>query len=422
MHRYSLQFTLIVLFSSGLLLAQEVEAPDFPLLWIDCTVCDMANIRTNIAFVRFSSESDEADIELFIEDLRLPGGGREFILNFTGKNQFTGINDTLRYISPAGESENERRNGLNRIIKIGLIPYVKSTEIIESLDVFYTPREEVGIAGDEEPGEEPDQERKDPWKNWVFDLNARASLSGERTRRNVAVFGSVEAENITEEHKLRIRLRGEDIRNRIERSGGTINVNRSWGDLVGTQVFTLNDHFAVGFFEKISFSSFNNINFNIEASPAVEFNAFSYSTYSSQRLLFRYRITPSYREYDGRTIFNKTEEFIGQQNLTIDFRIDRGWGRLSTEISGSQFFHDTDLNRLEVDNTIRFNVLRGLSVSVTGRYSLINDQIAVLAGDATDEEVLLDLKRRATSEAYGVSLGLSFTFGALSNTAVNRRF
>jgi len=419
--RYSLLVTFLILINPGSLLAQEEEAPDFPLLWIDCTVCDMANIRTNVTFVRFASEADNANIELFIEDLRLPGSGREFILNFTGKNKYSGIDDTLRYISPAGESENERRNGLNRIIKIGLIPYVKTTDIVQAIDIFYNPGVE-DITEDTEPAEEAEQEREDPWKNWVFDLNARASLSGERTRRNVAVFGSAEAENITEEHKLRIRLRGEDIRNRIERSGGTINVNRSWGDLVGTQVFSLNDHFAIGFFEKISFSSFNNINFNIEASPAVEFNAFSYSTYSSRRLLFRYRVTPSYRKYDGRTIFNKTEEFIGQQNLTIDFRIDRGWGRLTTEISGSQFFHDTDLNRLEVDNTISFNVLRGLSVSITGRYSLINDQIAVLAGDATEEEALLDLRRRATSEAYGISLGLSFTFGALSNTAVNRRF
>lgn len=370
--------------------------------------------------MNYALNPDEADIELKIEDLRISGGGREFRLYFTGRNQFEEIRDTLTYISPGGESDNERRSGLSRRIKIGLIPYVSKTVAVNSLDIFY--EESADALDEEDDPEKSEEEEKDPWDNWLFDMNIRGSLSGERTRRNFATFGSFEAENITEEHKIRMRIRGEDIRNRIETPGGTRNVNRSWGDLTGTQVFTLNEHAAIGFFQKMSFSTFNNIQFNIEASPAFEFNFFSYAGYSRQRLLLRYRVTPSFRVYDGRTIFNKTNEFVGQQNLTLDFRIDRSWGRLQTGISGSQFFHNLSLNRFEIDNSIRFNVFRGLSVSISGRYTYINDQIAILAGDVTEEEALLDLRRRATSEAYGVSIGLSYTFGALSSNATNRRF
>jgi len=420
-------FFLFLIFTSAQIPGLKAQNPGqlypIPQLYIDCSTCDITNIRTNITFVNYALNPGEADIELRIENLRISGGGREFRLYFTGLNQFEGIRDTLKYISPGGEPDNERRSGLNRRIKIGLIPYVSKTVAVNSLDIFYGEEadeekaEDVPVEADDEAEEE-----KDPWDNWLFDMNLRGSLSGERTRRNFATFGSFEAENITEEHKIRMRIRGEDIRNRIETPGGTRNVNRSWGDLTGTQVFTLNDHAAIGFFQRMSFSTFNNIQFNIEASPAFEFNFFSYAGYSKQRLLLRYRVTPSFRVYDGRTIFNKTNEFIGQQNLTLDFRIDRSWGRFQTGLSGSQFFHDISLNRFEIENTIRFNVFRGLSVSISGRYSSINDQIAILAGDVTEEEALLDLRRRATSEAYGVSIGLSYTFGALSSNATNRRF
>jgi len=394
-----------------------------PEVYIDCSTCDITNIRTNITFVNYALNPDEADIELKIEDLRITGGGREFRLYFSGKNHFDGIQDTLTYISPSGESDNERRSGLNKRIKIGLIPYVSKTVAVNSIDIFYEFEEpETEEEVDETEEIEEIEEEKDPWANWLFDMNARASLSGVQTRRNIAIFGSFEAENVTEEHKVRMRIRGEDIRNRIETSSGIRNVNRSWGDLTGTQVFTLNDHAAVGFFQKLSFSTFNNIQFNIEASPAVEFNFFSYAGYSRQRFLVRYRVTPSFRAYEGRTIFNKTNEFIGQQNLTLDFRIDRSWGRLQTEVSGSQFFHDLSLNRFEIDNSVRFNIFRGFAVSISGRYSAINDQIAILAGEVTDEEALLDLRRQATSKSYGISIGLSYTFGALSSNAVNRRF
>jgi hypothetical protein len=412
-----------IVYAPELLAQNQEQLHPIPEVYIDCSTCDITNIRTNITFVNYALNPDKTDIELKIEDLRISGGGREFRLYFSGRNQFEGIRDTLKYISPGGESDNKRRSGLNRRIKIGLIPYVSKTVAVNSLDVFYEETAEEEDTEDEQAeAEEEPEEEKDPWDNWLFDMNIRGSLSGERTRRNFATFGSFEAENITEEHKIRIRIRGEDIRNKIETSGGTRNVNRSWGDLTGTQVFTLNDHAAIGFFQKMSFSTFNNIQFNIEASPAFEFNFFSYAGYSKQRLLLRYRVTPSFRVYEGRTIFNKTNEFIGQQNLTLDFRIDRSWGRLQTGIGGSQFFHDLSLNRFEINNSIRFNLFHGLSVSISGRYSSINDQIAILAGEVTDEEALLDLRRRATSESYGVSIGLSYTFGALSSNATNRRF
>ncbi|MGF1668891.1 MAG: hypothetical protein ACFCU6_00480 [Balneolaceae bacterium] len=407
---------------SGVHAQRPDQIRDIPEVYIDCSSCDLTNIRTNITFVNYTTNPEEADILLKIEDLRISGGGREFILKFTGLKQFEGISDTLRHISPGGESENERRTGLNRMIKIGLMPYVSKTVAINHIDIFYDPGEPVPAEPDPDPEKPEELPKKEPGENWLFDLNARASLSGERTRRNVAVFGNFEAENITEVQKIRVRLRGEDVRNRIETSSGIRNVNRSWGEITGMQIFSFNDHAAIGFFEKTSFSTFNNVKFNIEASPAFEFNFFSFAQYSRQRLIMRYRITPSFRIYDERTIFNKTSEFIGQQNLTFDFRIDRSWGRIRTEISGSQFFQDLSLNRLEVDNTVNFRILRGFSVSISGRYSLINDQIAVRAGDVSDEEALLDLRRRATSEAYGISLGISYTFGALSSRAVNRRF
>ena len=111
-----------------------------------------------------------------------------------------------------------------------------------------------------------------------------------------------------------------------------------------------------------------------------------------------------------------------RKSLSFEIEYDRRWGRFRNNISGSHFFHDTSLNRLNFNTSLDVRIVTGFSLSISGRYSLINDQIALRAGDATDEEVLLGLQQQATSYSYGLSLGLSYTFGSIYNNVVNPRF
>ena len=178
-----------------------------PNVFLDCNACDVTYIRTNITFVNYVRDQSDASIYLDIKDQRTGGGGREYTLIFSEIGIESGRVDTLRYSSPSSDTNDERRIGLNRYIKIGLIPYVTGTVALESLDIFYeAPDEDLTGAEDVE----------DPWNNWVFDVNVSSNVSGQASETNFGLFSGFEAERTTYTWKIRTRVRGEIRRRNIE--------------------------------------------------------------------------------------------------------------------------------------------------------------------------------------------------------------
>ena len=52
----------------------------------------------------------------------------------------------------------------------------------------------------------------------------------------------------------------------------------------------------------------------------------------------------------------------------------------------------------------------------------LRDQIALPARGATDEEILLRIRRLQTGYEYNVGLSLTYTFGSIFSSVVNPRF
>ncbi len=67
-------------------------------------------------------------------------------------------------------------------------------------------------------------------------------------------------------------------------------------------------------------------------------------------------------------------------------------------------------------------LVRGLSVFMFGNVSRIRDQVFLPLEEASEEEILLGNVRLPTSFEYGMSVGLSYTFGSIYNNIVNPRF
>ncbi len=384
-----------------------------PNVYLDCNVCDVNYIRTNITFVNYVRDQDDADIYLNITDLRTAGGGREYTLTFRGLRNFSTRVDTLRYVSSSTDSGDERRVGLNRHIKVGLVPFVMGTVAMRNLDVFY----EVIEAEDRD-----DEPLSDPWRGWVFDVNMRSWLNGQSTEQNFGLNTGVFAEWITEDWKIRARVRGELNRREVELSDGVARSIRDWGEYWGLYAYSLNDHASIGLYSRINFARNSNIKSNFEASPAFEYNFYPYSEYQQRRFIIRYRITPSYTTYYQRTVLGEDEEFLLHQNLYALLRYDRPWGRVNISLSGSNFFHDLSLNRFEFNPSLDVRIVRGFSVSFSGRYRLINDQITLPASDQSDVCFALGNCQRPTAYDYSISFGFNYTFGSIYNNVVNPRF
>lgn len=417
MNRYLITAFVVLLFFAEILNAQSgTRFSPVPNVYLDCSSCDVTYIRSNITFVNYVRDQSDASIYLLIQDQRTAGGGREYNLVFSELGVASPRSDTLRYVSSSTDSSDERRFGLNRYIKIGLIPFVTNTVAVQSLDVFF---EESA-----EPVRE-DEEVDDPWNNWVFDVDLRSNMWGQQREFNFGLFSGFEADRTTETWKIRGRIRGEVRRRNVELTDRTLRVNRDYGTTWAMVAYSVNDHLSFGAFTGSSFNRSNNIALSSYIAPAVEYNFFPYSEYQQRRFIVQYQISPNYRRYYNTTIFLKDEELIMSHELSGRLRYDQRWGRIDIEVSGRHFFHDTSINRITFNPSFDVRITRGFSVRVSGSYRIINDQLSLELPsnvDPNDPISIIEGVQRPTSYDYSFSFGLSYTFGSIYNNVVNTRF
>jgi hypothetical protein len=67
-------------------------------------------------------------------------------------------------------------------------------------------------------------------------------------------------------------------------------------------------------------------------------------------------------------------------------------------------------------------IAKGLRLYLGAQASLVHDQLGLVKGGATEEEVLLQRKELATQYQYFFQFGFSYTFGSIYNNVVNPRF
>ncbi|MDX1741368.1 MAG: hypothetical protein R3178_08755, partial [Rhodothermales bacterium] len=167
----------IVAISSAMPAAGQVADSTGLSVFLDCDRCDFEYIRREIAFVNYVRDRTQSDVHLLIT-IERAGAGRAYTLTFIGRRDFEGLADTLYYTSSSTDSDDERREGLARVIKLGLVRYVARTPAANQIVVNFDAegrRSGQTLASD------------DPWKSWVF---------------RVGLNGSVEAEEVTDEYEV----------------------------------------------------------------------------------------------------------------------------------------------------------------------------------------------------------------------------
>ncbi len=108
--------------------------------------------------------------------------------------------------------------------------------------------------------------------------------------------------------------------------------------------------------------------------------------------------------------------------MTGIFGITQPWGTLSAHVTGYQYLHDRSKNRLSFNVDASWRIMEGLSLTIHGSASRINNQISLARSTIRAEEALLNGRQLPTSFNYHSSLGISYTFGSINNSVVNPRF
>ncbi len=126
--------------------------------------------------------------------------------------------------------------------------------------------------------------------------------------------------------------------------------------------------------------------------------------------------------YFEETIYDKLAESLWSQSLNVTLDLRQPWGSASASIVGSHYFHDLSKNRLTLYGGVSFRLWKGFSFYVSGDYALVHDQLSIVKGDLTDEEIFLRLRELSTTYNYYISVGVSYSFGSSLSRTVNPRF
>lgn len=397
----------------GAALAQETE----PLsrqarVYLDCQRCDNSYLRRNLTFVDWVRDRKQADVHVMGTTQPTGGGGLLYRLEFIGRGPFEGLRYELTYQAASTLTDDERRQGLADRLRVGLVPFVSQTPARDQLAVSYEPSEETGA------GRSPED---DPWNQWVFEISGRGGFDAEEREKSYDVDAEVEAERITRAWKLQFQAESEYELDIFEINGETVRSSSRDYDVDAGVVKSLGPHWGAGVSGTAFSRTFTNTDFATGLTPAVEYNVFPYRISDQKELTVTYRVGPEYRNYRQRTIFGKERQFLAEQSLEVSLDFDQPWGGIFSSLEGSHYFHDLTKNRIQFRNFLNLRLVEGLSLQLSLRAELIQDQLHLPAEGATEEEVLLRRRELATNYQVGGSIGLSYTFGSIYNNVVNTR-
>ncbi|HAM11462.1 MAG TPA: hypothetical protein DDY34_18710 [Bacteroidales bacterium] len=366
-------------------------------------------IRKEIPYINYVRDIKDAGVYIISTVQHTGSGGREYTYFFVGQNQYKGMADTLSFTSPPDETDDETRIKQVNTLQLGLIRFVARTPLAKHLKITYT---------------QPMSEKvsTDRWNSWVFRASINGYLNKEQSYETTYLNGNVSASRVTEAWKISLRARyGYSIEkfDIDEEIISSENTSRSFSSLI---VKSISDHWSVGGTINLGAGSYRNLKNSVIVMPGIEYDLFPYSEATRRQLRLLYSIGYNAAVYIDTTIYDKTSEAHLQHSILAAYEVVQKWGTIDISAEYSNYLHDWSLNNLSVFGRFELRIAKGLSLNLGGGASLIHDQLGLVKGGATTEEVLLRRKEIATQFSYWTNFGFSYTFGSIYNNVVNPRF
>lgn len=401
--------------SIALAASNRINGVGRPTIYLDCQRCDYNHIRSEITFVDYLRDPEQADIHLFITAQTTGDGGLEYHLSFMGRGGFSEINYSFYHLTTRSMTVDQRRNSLNEAIRNGLTPFLLKTHMASHVSVRYQPPAGNALV---------DIEPYDPWNNWVFQIYAGSlQLQLESNRRSFDSRWGMVADRVTEDWKIRIQPYFIYNFREIDQSDGRVFSSHNIRHGLTTYVIkSLSDHWSAGLFGTYVTREDINLRHRFQVQPGLEYSLYPYQQATRRAVTLTWRIGYTYSDYHDTTIFNKDSEMLLNQRLEARAVLQQPWGSVNAGIIGSHYFHDTDLRRLQTFTRFSVRVTEGLSLSLQTDFNIIQDQITLRARSLDLEDILLAQREMATNYTLRGLIALSYTFGSDFSNVVNTRF
>jgi hypothetical protein len=269
---------------------------------------------------------------------------------------------------------------------------------------------------------------KDKWNLWTFSTNFNGDVRAEERQRSSSTSLSLSANRSTADWKLNFSVSGNRNEQRFNipatanREAFTVRNEQRTYNLNSLIVKSLTDHWSAGVKLGAGYSDFLNQDLALRAQPAVEYNLFPWTEQTQRQLTFLYNLGPNHYDYQRTTVFDQDEETRVSQQLTVSYVARQAWGTSNISLDWLNYLHDFDRNHLTLSGNADLRIGRGLSLTLRGSASRVNDQIYLPAAGNTEEEILLQRQALETGFRLSANVGVRYTFGSIYNTIVNQRF
>jgi hypothetical protein len=111
-------------------------------VYLDCNVhgCDDDHMKTEMTWVNWMRERQDADFHMLVTSEQTGGGGRRYVVVAIGQRAYAGSTDTLEFTSKPDEVVDVLRTSLLRLFGQLLMPHAAKGPLGSQLSVTYKPR------------------------------------------------------------------------------------------------------------------------------------------------------------------------------------------------------------------------------------------------------------------------------------------
>ncbi len=386
-------------------------------VYLDCQQfhCDEDYFVREISFVDYVRSPQDADVHILVTRQETGGGGDAFTATFIGQRAFAGAGDSLSYFAPQDATDDETRQGLAKMFKLGLVRFVARSPVGRNLVISYR-----GPALDSAAATAP---AEDPWNFWVFRVEAETNLEGESHQKSTDLNGGLSANRNTDALKLSVSVDGNYEKNSFDvDSTETVTSTQQEYGAEGSLVKTLGQHWGAGVALAANRSTYSNRKLGLRGAAGVEYDVFPYSASARRLLTIRYQLGANYYRYDELTIYQKLHETLFDHALEVELDATQPWGSAGFGLRARHYLDDLSKNSIRLSTDLQVRLVKGLSLELDGSVSRIRDQRYLPAAGLTPEEILLQQRELATDYRYFLSAGFSYSFGSIFNNVINPRF
>lgn len=407
-------FFTLFMFGNSILLFSQDEIKDSTSngilkIFLNCDDCDIAYMKQELPYLNYVRDRKLAQVQIIVTQQTTGAGGDQFSLQFIGLKEFENMKDTLLFSMLPNASDSDVRDKMNQYILLGLTRFIAKTPNAEKWFVEFT-------------GETSNQEVKDKWNYWVFNIGANGWFNGEAYYRTSNFWGNISARRITNKNKIEFSFNNNYNKNNfyIDDTTEIVSLFSSYY-AEGSYIHSLNDHWSTGIDVDYSSSIFANFRTNIGSGAMIEYNVFPYSESTRKQFRFYYKVGPRYHNYFDTTILGNTDKLWAYQDIGMYLELTKEWGYLASWISYSNFLNNFKFWRAQLELEANFNLFKGFSLNINLNTSLIQNQVSLRLEEASDNDILLRQIQLPTTFQYWGSIGFSYTFGSIYNNIVNPR-